>query len=113
MHGELVASWLCHDIDVIAHGPFFDTAERDALLAGVPDGITPHWLQLRSSYEVALDRVNVDPSRELSKDPAILRLAYDRAEALTSGLPPGRWTFDTSVTPRQQIVREVAKGLAG
>ncbi|MFZ1438643.1 MAG: hypothetical protein WAX12_04085 [Candidatus Microthrix subdominans] len=35
-------------------------------------------------------------SRPSPKDPAILRLAYDRAEALRPGLPPVRWTYDTT-----------------
>lgn len=113
VHGQMVASWLSHGIDVIAHGPFFDTAEQDALLAEIPTRITPQWLVLSASYEVALERVSADPSRGLSSDPAILRLAHDRAETLLPTLPPSRWTYDTAITACDQIVSEVASSLLG
>ncbi|HMS47160.1 AAA family ATPase [Candidatus Neomicrothrix sp.] len=111
VHGKLVASWLCQGIDVIAHGPFYEPREIDALLEALPHGTNPNWLVLDTTYELALDRVQADPNRDLSKDPAILRLAYDRAEALRPGLPPNRWTYDTSEVTGEQIAADVAGSL--
>ncbi|MBK6970034.1 MAG: hypothetical protein IPH29_13245 [Candidatus Microthrix sp.] len=92
-------------------GPFYEPREIDALLEALPHGTNPNWLVLDTTYELALDRVQADPNRDLSKDPAILRLAYDRAEALRPGLPPNRWTYDTSEVTGEQIAADVAGSL--
>lgn len=73
MNGELVGAWLRQRVDVIAHGPFFQRQEDEALLHAVPDGIEPRRVQLLATYEAA---------RDLSKDPGLLRLTYDRVESL-------------------------------
>jgi hypothetical protein len=49
----------------------------------------------------------------VSRDPAFLRAAYDRAEALLPGLPPAAWTFDTTTWSSQQIVDALAAELLG
>ena len=69
VYGELVGAWLRQRVDVIAHGPFFERQEDEALLHAVPDGIEPRRVQLLASYEAALERVTGDPARGLMKDP--------------------------------------------
>ncbi len=41
VNGELVGAWLRQGLDVIAHGPFFEPQENEALLHAVPQGIEP------------------------------------------------------------------------
>lgn len=82
VNGELVGAWLRQRVDVIAHGPFFQRQEDEALLHAVPDGIEPRRVQLLATYEAALERVADDPARDLSKVPGLLRLTYDRVESL-------------------------------
>jgi len=104
VHGELVGAWLCQGFDVIAHGPFFERRELDALLHAVPDGIEPRRVHLLATYEAALERVALDVSRGLSKDPAFLRLTYDRVESLLPTMPRSEWTFDTAAMSCGEIV---------
>ena len=104
VHGELVGAWLCRSFDAIAHGPFFERQEFDALLHAVPDGVEPRRVHLLATYEAALERVALDLSRGLSKDPALLRLTYDRVEVLLPTMPPSEWTFDTTATSCGEIV---------
>ena len=87
VNGELVGAWLRQGLDVIAHGPFFEPQENEALLHAVPQGIEPRRVQLSATYEVALERVTGDPLRKLSKDPEFLRRAYERVESLLPTLP--------------------------
>jgi len=111
--GGLVGTWLGLGFDVIAHGPFFERQEDETLLHAVPNGIVPRRVLLSASYEVALARVAGDPDRDLSKRPDVLRWTYDRAASLIPEMPHSEWTFDTSVTPWQDIVDELSRALLG
>ena len=104
VHGELVGAWLRRNIDVIAHGPFFEPGEDRAVLHRVPAGIVPRRVQLLATLEAALERTAGDTGRGPSKDPDFLRAAYARVESLRPGLPPADWTFDTSALAARVIV---------
>ncbi len=111
VYGELVGAWLRQRVDVIAHGPFFERQEDEALLHAVPDGIEPRRAQLLASYEAALERVTGDPARGLMKDPGLLRLTYDRVESLLPAMPAPEWKFDTATMSRREIVDDLAAAL--
>jgi hypothetical protein len=111
VHGQLVGAWLRQGLDVIAHGPFFEAHELDALLHAVPEGIEPRRVQLLTTYTVALDRVASDPARKPSKQPEFLRHAYDRVECLLPTMPHSDWTYDTNTTSSQEIVDRLAAAL--
>jgi len=111
VHGQLVGAWLDQGFDVIAHGPFFEALENDALLHAVPDAIVPRRVLLNASYEVALGRVRAEPDRVLSHYPEVLKATYDRVEKLLPTLPPSDWTFDTAGTSSDAIVHELAQAL--
>jgi hypothetical protein len=111
VNGELVAAWLRRGFDVIAHGPFFEPQEYEALLHAVPQAIEPRLVHLLATYDVALTRATGDPLRKLSKDPGFLRRAYDRVESLLPTLPRTDWTFDTNTTSTQAIVDELAAAM--
>jgi hypothetical protein len=111
VYGELVGAWLRRNFDVIAHGPFFEPHEYEALLHAVPEGIAPRRVQLLTTYEIALERVARDPARKLSKDPGVLRRTYDRVESLLPTLPPSDWTFDTTAIPWRHIVDGLAEAI--
>ena len=109
--GKLVGAWLRAGFDAIAHGPFFQHEERNAVVHDVPDGVTLKTVLLHSTYETAVKRVDADADRKLSKNLELLRHTYSRVEALLPELPPADWSFDTTTTASQQIVDEVADAL--
>jgi hypothetical protein len=111
VYGQLVGAWLDQGFDVIAHGPFFQSYEQQALVHALPAGIQPRRVQLLCSYEVALKRVATDPDRSLSKDPELLRRTYDRVESLVATMPRSEWTFDSTLTSCDEIVDELAAQL--
>jgi hypothetical protein len=76
VYGEIVGAGLKQGFDVIAHGPFFERQENQALLHAVPAGVEPRRALLLATYEAALERVAFDHARAVSKDPQVLRLAY-------------------------------------
>jgi shikimate kinase len=111
VHGTLVGAWLTQGVHVVAHGPFYDSDEIDALLHAVPEGVEGRWVHLHTSYQTALERVTDDPDRLLSKDPERLRRAYERADALRPTLPAAEWTFDTNDLSVDVITERVAAHL--
>jgi hypothetical protein len=111
IYGQLVGAWLRQSVDVIAHGPFLEPQEDAALLHAVPQGTNVRRVRLLATYETAVERVAGDPTRALSKDPAVLRHSYDRVESLLPKMPRSEWTFDTTTTSWQEIVAELATGL--
>lgn len=108
VYGDLVGAWLRQRLDVVAYGPFFEPEEDEALLHAVPAGVTPRRVQLLATYEVALERTTLDSDRGLSKDPKLLRFAYDRVASLLSTRPPSEWTFDTTTRSSREIVDTLA-----
>ena len=111
VYAELVGAWLRKEFDVIAHGPLFERRVDEALRDVVPDGIQTRRVQLLATYEAALERVGDDPSRTLSKDPQLLRLAYERFEALLPTMAPIEWTFDTTTMSSQEVADALAAAL--
>lgn len=113
VYGQLVGAWLRAGFDVIAHGPFFQYQERDAVVHDAPDGTTPRTVLLHSTYETAVARVDADADagRTLSKNLELLKLTYERVESLLPEMPPFDWSFDTTTTRWEQIVDEVAAAL--
>jgi hypothetical protein len=109
--GRLVGAWLDQDVDVIAHGPFFDGDEDRALLHAVPEGVRPRRVLLHTTFPVALERVNADPERLISSFPEFLEATYDRVAELLPTMPPSEWTFDTVATDAQAIVDQLAEAL--
>ena len=109
--GELVGAWLGHGWDVIAHGPFFQREEDQALLHAVPHGIEPRRVHLHATFEVARQRVADDPNRGDSKDETFLRHTYERVDSLLPTMPTSEWTFDTTTTAWPDIVERVADAL--
>lgn len=111
--GQLVGAWLDQGFDVIAHGPFFDRDEDQALLHAIPGGVTPRRVLLRTTFAVALERVRADPERLLSRYPDVLKATYDRVDELLPQMPPAEWAFDTTTTDAATIIDELARSILG
>jgi energy-coupling factor transporter ATP-binding protein EcfA2 len=110
--GNLVAAWLIKGMDVIAHGPFFQQHEVDAVLGSVPPETQVRRVHLHSTYEVALGRVAQDPSRKRSADHPFLRATYERVESLLPTMPQCDWRFDTTIVSWREIVDQLMTELS-
>jgi chloramphenicol 3-O-phosphotransferase len=112
VHGELVAAWLRSGVDVVlVHGPFYTPEEIAPLLTPLPAGVTPRWVLLLVGYDLALERVTADLTRAGSRNPDFLRYTHTRFAELLPGLPDAEWTFDTAVTPVDEIAAAIADSL--
>jgi hypothetical protein len=110
-YGRRVAVCLEQGFDVIAHGPLFEPLALEAVLDQVPCGTAISHVRLLATYEAALERVNADPDRHVSRDPDFQRMAYGRIEPLLDALPAARWTFDTTSLSAAEIVDELTAAM--
>ena len=112
IHGRLIGEWLSLGVDfVIADGPFYSKNETASLMHRVPNATLARRMLLLTTYEVAFERVAMDPSRGISKDPVILRSKYDEFEQQLPNIDLCEWTFDTAKTGVADIVATVSRGL--
>lgn len=113
VHGCLVAAWLAAGVEVvIAHGPIVTLEDERLLLDGLP-GALPHRVLLRTTFDVAAERVALDPSRVVSKDLTFLRSTYDAFEALAPDPSSYDDDIDTSITSVPEIVERLRSAIFG
>lgn len=87
---------------VVVEGPFWNNAERAALLDHLTTPVQPRFVTLRVGFLEALRRAQSDPTRGLSRDPAFLAGNHASFEALLDPLRITDLIVDTeSTTPRQ------------
>jgi hypothetical protein len=103
--GAIAGLLLADGRDVVLEGDFRTAAKRAELAIGLPDGVEPCWVTLRVGFEEALRRAQADPTRGLSRDPAILRAHYDEDEP---GLPDDL-VLDTERLSLEGCVRAVVR----
>jgi len=113
VYGQLVGAWLHHGFDVIAHGPFFQRHEQEAIVDELPPGVVLRRVQLHATFEVALERVRNDPEgRVMSRDEDFLRGTYERVEEMVHDMPPADWSFDSVATGWDAIVDQLFEKLS-
>jgi hypothetical protein len=92
---------------VIVDGEFFTEKELNTLLAPIPSTIKYHFFTLRLSYNYALERVQGDPSRGVSKDPTILRSLHDAFAQALSFLEEVSVVIDTDELTQDEVVGRI------
>ncbi|GAA4419432.1 hypothetical protein GCM10023169_10100 [Georgenia halophila] len=112
VHGRLVAAWLDRVDTVIADGPIYSRQETNHLIGDVSGDVRLVRVMLRATYPTALRRVTGDPDRGLSKDPAFLRRAYERFEALRPDMDACDLEFDAEQVFAEKIADEIAAHVA-
>ncbi len=111
-HSDRVGELLSSGKDVvIAHGPFYSPDEVSALMRQVPSDMSIRRVMLLTTYDVALERVAGDSQRGLSKEPLFLRSAYERFLQLLPDIDSCEWTFNTTETNVDEIVKVITDAL--
>jgi adenylylsulfate kinase-like enzyme len=105
---SLVKEFLGDGIDiVIVDGDYLQSSVRAELLAAVQP-ITPKFVTLYVSFDIALRRVHDDPTRGLSREPTFLRRHFDAAEAALRDVPATDLMLDTESIDAAAAARAVA-----
>jgi hypothetical protein len=96
---------------VIVEGEFFNPEELGALTAPIQAHILQCFFTLRLAYERALERVQGDPSRGASKDPAFLKLLHAHFTQSLPFLEARSIVIDTDDLAQDQVVAHLISHL--
>jgi hypothetical protein len=89
---------------VIVEGEFFSPEELGSLTADIPASVARRFFTLRLAYERALDRVQGDPSRGASKDPAFLKQLHAQFAQALPFLQAASVVIDTDGLTQDAVV---------
>ena len=108
----LVRAWFDAGVDVvITHGPFFESGGFEILRRAQPRNVVVHHILLRVDPEAAVMRVQDDPTRGVSRDPAFVRDSNERLRALRNALPAMQLELDTTHRAPDEIAADVMAAL--
>lgn len=72
---------------VVVEGDFLTQEERAEFLTALRSRVAPLFVTVHVSIDLALQRVQQDPSRGISRDPGFLRRHYEQLEEAVRGCP--------------------------
>jgi predicted kinase len=113
-----VSAWLAdallaEGLAVIVEGDFLTGDAREQFCGALASPAQPQFVMLRVSPDLALTRVQADPTRGLSRDPAFLRQHYEATAAAVSEVSSTDIAIDTGVVPIAEAARTVAEWAMG
>ena len=94
---------------VIVEGDFLTARERAEFLDALGARPEISFVTLRVAFDVALERVEDDPTRGISRDRAFLRHHYDVTETAMRNRPPTGLTLDTGSIGVDEAARSIAE----
>lgn len=104
----LTKAWFESGTDiVVTHGAFFESGGFEILRAALPPGVEVHYVLLDVTAEVAIARVQDDPTRGISRDPEFVRESNDRLLRLREELPAMSLELDTTSRSPNEIAASV------
>ena len=110
MAGALTAALVDEGINiVIAEGDFLDERGRGELVSMLPTGVRARFVTLTVPLEIALVRVEQDPTRGISRDRSFLARHYDELADALQRRPEGDLCLDTSEVTLQQAAQSVVE----
>jgi len=94
---------------VVVEGDFLTPLEREDYLNALRSAVAPLFVTLRVSVDVALHRVEQDPTRGLSRDHEFLRRHYEELRDAVSDRPATDLVVDTSSVGVEETARTIVE----
>jgi len=98
---------------VVVEGDFLTAEQRNELTTALRSSAPALFVTLRVPIDVALERVQRDPTRGLSRDPGFLRRHYARVEEDVRGRPATDLVIDTASVGVDEAARTVVAWASG
>jgi predicted kinase len=98
---------------VIVEGDFLSHQERDEFLTALRSPIAPLYVTVHVSIDVALQRVQADATRGISRDPGFLRRHYRQLEHVLRDRPETDLVVDTESVNPEEAARVIAEWAVG
>jgi shikimate kinase len=108
----LANTWLGSGVPVvIVEGEFFNAQELSSMYDALQSEIVRSFFTLRLSYQRALERVQGDPSRGASKNPAFLRLLHDGFHQALPFLEAASTVIETDELRQNEVVTRLVQAI--
>lgn len=93
---------------VVVEGDFLTAEQRAEFVTALGAAVVPMFVTVRVPVGVALQRVEQDPLRGLSRDPGFLHRHYEELEADVRNRPATDLVVDTSAVTIEEAARTIA-----
>jgi chloramphenicol 3-O-phosphotransferase len=93
---------------VVVEGDLLTEEERTEFTTALRSPVVPVFVTLHTPVDVALQRVQEDPTRGLSRDPAFLRHHYEELDDAVRTRPSTDLVIDTSSVCVDEAARTIA-----
>ena len=108
----LIRAWFDAGVDVvITHGAFFESGGFEILWSAQPPDVKVRHILLEVAADVAVTRVQGDPTRGISREPDFVRESNDRLRDLRPVLPIMDLELDTTSRGPDEIAADVMTAL--
>jgi shikimate kinase len=94
---------------IVVEGDFLAQEERAEFLSALRSSVKPEFVTLRVPIDVALQRVQGDPTRGISRDPHFLRRHYEQLEEALRTRPGTDLVFDTASAGPDEVARAIVE----
>jgi shikimate kinase len=92
---------------VIVEGDFLTSEERADYVDALGSADQPRFVTMQASVDIALDRVQGDASRSLSRDPDFLRRHYEQVDIAMRTRPETDLVIDASTVSVEEAARAI------
>lgn len=93
---------------VVVEGELLTAEERAEFVTALHSSVSPVFVTVQVSIDLALQRVQRDPTRGLSRDPGWLRRHYEQVEEAVGNRPATDLVIDTSTVDVEEAARTIA-----
>jgi chloramphenicol 3-O-phosphotransferase len=94
---------------VVVEGDFLTAEEREEYLTALRSAVVPLFVTLKVSVDVALQRVEQDATRRISRDPEFLRRHYEQMREAIRVRPATDFVLDTSLVSVDEAARTIVE----
>jgi predicted kinase len=98
---------------VVVEGDFLSQRERAEFLTVLSSPVAPLFVTLRVSIELALQRVQGDRTRGISRDPHFIRRHYKQLELAAGSRPATDLVVDTASVDAEEAARAIVERALG
>ena len=98
---------------VVVEGDFLTPEQRTEFVTALRSSIAPVFVTVHVSIDLALQRVQRDPTRGISHDPRFLRRHYEQLEEAVRSRPVTDLVVDTASVSVDEAARAIAEWASG